>query len=656
MNSGAGYIDSKSYQEFVKYICDIVSEYKKGSENKYVEIEKDIHTLLEKINDEDLYLGVVGSFSSGKSTFINSMIHKNLLPTDAVQGTTVAASILKKSNKNDLEITYNNGDSVKLSDNPQVLLSKYQIEYTDTFVSEESTNFFKKIVAWIKRILGIKEKNTEKIINLDIEMCISLFRKIVATEELATDIKYVTLYYENENIPYDIALVDTPGTESLNDKHNNITINTINDLCDAIVIIIPYDEPVSEELITYIKDNLNENKSECIFVVTKIELLGDLDELPRLMRVIKKRLENGVSIEDAQVIPMPTLIYLKSVDTEMTTTFLDNINDTDKEQLIDMYKVGIEKINNLLKNNRNRYISKKLISISERITKKLNDNLSEVIDNCNDKEYELQDELVEPVEDFVEISREKINKLFEQQKIQMEGKLSVISIQFLHLKLDMEERISECKEDSQLIEVLNFGCRDTLSEIQTVIGKNLRESLNVSNAQLRKLEDEFYNLYSKCGVKKNCALIPNSSSGFFGSEFIYECENIINHEMKLIQESIKDDSSGFFNKVKAIFTDPVDKHKEMAFNKVSEIVMSLSEKTNKYTVDRIDFKIAFNKGNALRNFSKMINSNFNRINEHNQNTICAIEVNSKNKLQTQQDIQKINQYIAILKEEEKDGE
>ena len=84
--------------------------------------------------------------------------------------------------------------------------------------------------------------------------------------------------------------------------------------------------------------------------------------------------------------------------------------------------------------------------------------------------------------------------------------------------------------------------------------------------------------------------------------------------------------------------------------------MSLSEKTNKYTVDRIDFKIAFNKGNALRNFSKMINSNFNRINEHNQNTICAIEVNSKNKLQTQQDIQKINQYIAILKEEEKDGE
>ena len=108
MNSGAGYIDSKSYQEFVKYICDIVSEYKKGSENKYVEIEKDIHTLLEKINDEDLYLGVVGSFSSGKSTFINSMIHKNLLPTDAVQGTTVAASILKKSNKNDLEITYKN--------------------------------------------------------------------------------------------------------------------------------------------------------------------------------------------------------------------------------------------------------------------------------------------------------------------------------------------------------------------------------------------------------------------------------------------------------------------------------------------------------------------------------------------------------------------
>lgn len=655
MNSGAGYLDSKSYQEFVEYICDIVSEYKKGSENKYVEIEKDIYTLLEKINDKDLYLGVVGSFSSGKSTFINSMIHKNLLPTDAVQGTTVAASILKKSNKNDLEIMYDNGGDVKLSNNPQVLLSKYQIKDADTFFSEESTNILKKITAWIKRILGIK-KNSEKTIDLDIEMCISLFRKIVATEELATDIKYVTLYYENENIPYNIALVDTPGTESLNARHNNITINTINDLCDAIVIIIPYDEPVSEELITYINDNLNENKSECIFVVTKIELLGDLDELPRLMRVIKKRLENGLSIENVQVIPMPTLIYLKSVDTEMTTTFLDNINDTDKEQLIDMYKVGIERINNLLKDNRNQYISKKLISISERITKKLNDNLSEIIDNCNDKEYELQGELVEPVENFVEISKEKMNKLFEQQKMQMEGKLSIISIQFLQLKLDMEKKISECKEDSQLIEVLNFGCKHTLAEIQAVIGKNLRESLNVSNDQLKKIEDEFYDLYSKCGVKKNCVLIPNFTSGFFGSEFICECENIIEHEMELMQKSIKDDSSGFFNKVKALFTDSVNKHKEMAFNKVSEIIMSLSEKTSEYAVDRIEFKITLNKDKALENFDNMINSNFNKISEHNQNTICAIKVNSKNKLQTEQNIQKINQYINIVKGEKKNGE
>ena len=126
--------------------------------------------------------------------------------------------------------------------------------------------------------------------------------------------------------------------------------------------------------------------------------------------------------------------------------------------------------------------------------------------------------------------------------------------------------------------------------------------------------------------------------------------------MELMQKSIKDDSSGFFNKVKALFTDSVNKHKEMAFNKVSEIIMSLSEKTSEYAVDRIEFKITLNKDKALENFDNMINSNFNKISEYNQNTICAIKVNSKNKLQTEQNIQKINQYINLVKGEKKNGE
>ena len=70
-------------------------------------------------------------------------------------------------------------------------------------------------------------------------------------------------------------MVDTPGTESLNARHNQVTENAIENICDAIVVIIPYDKPVSEDLLNYVKLHLNKQKQECIFVVTKVELLDE---------------------------------------------------------------------------------------------------------------------------------------------------------------------------------------------------------------------------------------------------------------------------------------------------------------------------------------------------------------------------------------------
>ena len=120
--------DYSLYMEFIHYIQANLTVYEIGNEEKYHEIRNDLSTLKERLSDKDLYLGVVGSFSSGKSTFINSMIHKNLLPSNAIQGTTVAASILKQSFRDDLEITYADGTTEVYSINEKALLEKYQIE------------------------------------------------------------------------------------------------------------------------------------------------------------------------------------------------------------------------------------------------------------------------------------------------------------------------------------------------------------------------------------------------------------------------------------------------------------------------------------------------------------------------------------------------
>ena len=116
-----------SFSEYIEYIKQVIALYENGNEDKYLDIHKQLDIVQNRIIDEDLYLGVVGSFSSGKSTFINSVIQKNLLPTDAVQGTTVVASVLKKASYDDLEIEYTDGSVKRFSELSEELNKKYYI-------------------------------------------------------------------------------------------------------------------------------------------------------------------------------------------------------------------------------------------------------------------------------------------------------------------------------------------------------------------------------------------------------------------------------------------------------------------------------------------------------------------------------------------------
>ena len=104
-----------SFEEYLNYIKAVMLQYSEWSIEERKSIEKDIATVEQKLADNNLYLGVIGSFSSGKSTFINSLLNQCLLPTDAVQGTTVAASILKKAPADDMEITYSDGKVLRYS-------------------------------------------------------------------------------------------------------------------------------------------------------------------------------------------------------------------------------------------------------------------------------------------------------------------------------------------------------------------------------------------------------------------------------------------------------------------------------------------------------------------------------------------------------------
>lgn len=643
------FFDKFSCPEFIDYINSVIAIYATDNENKYTDIRKDIAVLENRINDENLYLGVVGSFSSGKSTFINSMIHKNLLPTDAVQGTTVVASVLKKASFNDLEIVYLDGTTKRYSECATELLSRYQVgSITTNLEGSENVSFLEKIINWIKKLFGIAI--SEKLVVIRPEDLLNLFKKIIATEEMAKDIQYVTLYYQNENIPYRIAMVDTPGTESLNKRHNDVTKNAIDNICDAIVIIIPYDEPVSEDLLNYIDTHLDKQKKECIFVVTKIELLGDKEELPQLIRVIKKRLENGLGIESVCVIPMPTLIYLKKADPEMQTTFLDDIPEAEKNELLQMYEEGLRKINDTLSANRIDYIKKKITNVCERVSEKLNSNLSDVVNDYEEKNKQLQIEAVEPLSTFETKAKGKINKLIDSYQQRVGGEAGFVNIRFSEIRSEIERTFDGCEDSQELLNCLNFSITPVFEDLTKSASKQLNKVEEGLSSKLYELQAEFKCEYERCGATGDLAEISIDSRNFYTEEFITDCESTFQDRVSSIRLSISNDTSGFLKKVKAFFSNPFSKHRELAITELSDIIDEINQRAVEYSVQGIKDKIIQAKYDTEYAINNMMNSDRVKIEEYITQINKSLSINNQVKSSTQACILRLNEYIRLMKE------
>lgn len=441
-------------------------------EKQCIYIKRELERLKCRLEDNSLYLGTVGSFSSGKSTFLNSILHKNLLPTDAIQGTTVTTSILKRADIDDLDIVYIDGSRKIFSQNKCDLIKEY-------FGGSEELSY-----------------------DNDFELQVELFKKLISVEEIGKKVDYVTFYYKNEHMPNGIALVDTPGTESLNSRHNEVTKNAIDNICDAIVVIIPQEKPVSEDLIDYINTNLEKQKQELIFAVTKVELLGDKDELPMLMKNIKKRLEKGIDIEVKNVIPMPTFVYLKEVDNDMKTNIkaISGMPEDERIEMMKLYEEGIEKLKNILENNRVRYINKRAMNISDNIVSSINNMVSLRIKKEEEEKRKYKKSIMS-VEKFQKLVIERLEQFRRDMKKRLSDEIQNINVMMNKIKTDIRKEVENCKD------VDSLGFDSILSNAKFKNGyqtaADLVEEIEFEYDDVFEcIIKEFINEYKCCGMEE----------------------------------------------------------------------------------------------------------------------------------------------------------
>lgn len=183
---------------------------------------EELDTLCERLNGKIFRMVVVGEFSSGKSTFINAIIGRDVLKHAATETTatvTYIYNVVKEDRRlNSCEIEFNGGEKVYFAN-----LDKL-IEYTT--------------------------------VNSEINV--------------AGSIKSVSIYINFLNVNYPIVIADTPGLNGIADRHREITLDEIKK-AHACIYLLSSNGIKSTDL-DFIKILLHYQK-RFIFVQNFIDLL-----------------------------------------------------------------------------------------------------------------------------------------------------------------------------------------------------------------------------------------------------------------------------------------------------------------------------------------------------------------------------------------------
>ena len=250
-------------EESLKYIEISASSFLK--KNEVAEISSQINAIRKKQSDANLYLAVIGEFSSGKSTFINALLGFRILK-EAVTPTTACATYIRCK-----------GHSLKI-----------KVEFfTGSKFVVSTTQEFQKLAAY----LHFHHNRTF----YDLK---SVIEALTSDQSIAKTVKSLYIDVPNTNIPSNIVIIDTPGfNPGANNvaNHIEITKQIVEDIADAAIILTPQEQAMSSSLIKFLQNNIQHYLHRCIFVVTKMDVI-DKDTREGILSYVKSRILHNLNI------------------------------------------------------------------------------------------------------------------------------------------------------------------------------------------------------------------------------------------------------------------------------------------------------------------------------------------------------------------------
>ncbi|MDZ4180672.1 MAG: dynamin family protein, partial [Coriobacteriia bacterium] len=329
------------------------------------EVEAALAAIDTRRTDRNLYLGVVGEFSSGKSTFLNAVMRDDLLRTDVLQATTAAVTWMRYGEEIDVEVEFVDGAVNRFSAHRRPLWQRFK-----DFLSKPTYE---------------TQKNRLR----------AFIHEVTANEEVASRVRNVTIYHPAEAFRRGLVICDTPGANAENPRHVEVSARALLEHCDAAIVVIPADIPVSESLLKFLREHLTEAAHRCIYLVTKLDLIRRERERDHLLQTIDKRLASGLGVDSVKSVACaPRLVV------DVFTGERGNLDDECVRRMVGEFEKVQERIWSTLEGNREIIQLDRLSLLMSRLLVYLPDQLSMLEETYRQQHQALHDNRIQNLAEF----------------------------------------------------------------------------------------------------------------------------------------------------------------------------------------------------------------------------------------------------------------
>ena len=412
---------------------------------------KELATSIKGLQDEKFQLVVVGEFSRGKSTFVNAMLGKKILPSSKKPTTAIITKIVY-SPVPKYVLNYKNGAAPK----------EISEETFVNLIAPKETSLFSKVS-------NLVHKDQQKVLD---------------------SISYADVGYPLDFCKDNVDVVDTPGTNDLNIGRIEITYKYVAQ-ADAVILVLAANQALTASELSFIKERVIGNQiTDIFFVINYKDALGGIAaEEERVRQHVAQNLRERIpelpaDLKIHMVSSLQALLYRQQaagvpLKPKQLMHLPANFADTGFEEFE-------ARLTGFLAEEKGRIKLHKYALRGENTLGKMQEDIAMRIELATKSADEIQ-EKIDKLQPEFEKARKSADKLFKQTKAHLRNKEMEISSEcdlgFYRIKQEAEDAIDYYYG--------SYSGRDIKEHLERAVTRAQKNFINsISDLQRNILLDE----------------------------------------------------------------------------------------------------------------------------------------------------------------------